>query len=89
MEFFLIICAFKEQLKSLALTAGRAVDCARVLAEVSLCPVQIVRGGFQRFSAVYLFLRTEKILYTITVSQNKCAHLIHTLFNKSLKVHPG
>ncbi|XP_041864168.1 serine/threonine/tyrosine-interacting-like protein 1 isoform X2 [Melanotaenia boesemani] len=49
---------------------ARAVDCAQVLATVSLYPVHIVRGGFQRFSALYPFLRTEKILYTITELEN-------------------
>ncbi|KAM9348826.1 serine/threonine/tyrosine-interacting-like protein 1 [Symphorus nematophorus] len=45
---------------------GRAVKCAQELSKVSLYPVHIVRGGFQRFSALYPFLRTEKIMYTIT-----------------------
>ncbi|XP_074466554.1 serine/threonine/tyrosine-interacting-like protein 1 [Sebastes fasciatus] len=49
---------------------GRAVGCARALAKVSLCPVQIVRGGFQRFSALYPFLRTEKILYAVMEVEN-------------------
>ncbi|XP_030294460.1 serine/threonine/tyrosine-interacting-like protein 1 isoform X1 [Sparus aurata] len=44
---------------------GRAVECAQALAKASLHPVHIVRGGFQRFSALYHFLRTEKIIYTI------------------------
>ncbi|XP_029304324.1 serine/threonine/tyrosine-interacting-like protein 1 [Cottoperca gobio] len=49
---------------------GRAVECAQALAEVSICPVHIVSGGFQRFSALYPFLRTEKILYTIMELEN-------------------
>nr|XP_043879664.1 serine/threonine/tyrosine-interacting-like protein 1 isoform X1 [Solea senegalensis] len=49
---------------------GRAFDCAQVLAEASLCPVHIVRGGFQRFTALYPFLRTEKIMYTIMELEN-------------------
>uniref|UniRef100_A0A3B4YQH4 Serine/threonine/tyrosine interacting-like 1 n=1 Tax=Seriola lalandi dorsalis TaxID=1841481 RepID=A0A3B4YQH4_SERLL len=49
---------------------GRAVECAQVLAKASLYPVHIVRGGFQRFSALYPFLRTEKIMYTITELEN-------------------
>uniref|UniRef100_A0A8C2WDX8 Serine/threonine/tyrosine interacting-like 1 n=1 Tax=Cyclopterus lumpus TaxID=8103 RepID=A0A8C2WDX8_CYCLU len=36
----------------------------------SLYPVHVVTGGFQRFSALYPFLRTEKILYTITELEN-------------------
>ncbi|KAJ0004082.1 hypothetical protein NQD34_010296 [Periophthalmus magnuspinnatus] len=36
-----------------------------MVAKSSLCLVHILRGGFERFSAVYPFLRTEKIMYTI------------------------
>ncbi|CAI5642820.1 unnamed protein product [Oreochromis niloticus] len=43
---------------------GRATACAQVFAKASLNPVKILRGGFQRFSAQYPFLRTEKILNT-------------------------
>ncbi|XP_028277395.1 serine/threonine/tyrosine-interacting-like protein 1 [Parambassis ranga] len=49
---------------------GRAVDCAQILAKASVYPVHIVRGGYQRFSALYPFLRTEKILYTIMELEN-------------------
>ncbi|XP_037323594.2 serine/threonine/tyrosine-interacting-like protein 1 isoform X1 [Pungitius pungitius] len=49
---------------------GRAVECAQELAKASLSPVLIVRGGFQRFSALYPFLCTEKILYTVTELEN-------------------
>ncbi|XP_063752274.1 serine/threonine/tyrosine-interacting-like protein 1 isoform X2 [Eleginops maclovinus] len=49
---------------------SRAVLCARVLSGVSLSPVLVVIGGFQRFSALYHFLRTEKIMYTITELEN-------------------
>ncbi|XP_044077668.1 serine/threonine/tyrosine-interacting-like protein 1 [Siniperca chuatsi] len=49
---------------------GRAVECAQALAKASLYPVHIVRGGFQRFSALYPFLRTEKIIYTIMELEN-------------------
>ncbi|TDH05286.1 hypothetical protein EPR50_G00141160 [Perca flavescens] len=49
---------------------GRAVDCAQALAKASICPVHVVRGGFQEFSALYPFLRTEKILYTIMELEN-------------------
>uniref|UniRef100_A0A3Q0S0M9 Serine/threonine/tyrosine interacting-like 1 n=1 Tax=Amphilophus citrinellus TaxID=61819 RepID=A0A3Q0S0M9_AMPCI len=49
---------------------GRAVACAQVLAKASLNPVHIVRGGFHRFSALYPFLRTEKILNTIMELEN-------------------
>ncbi|XP_019942140.2 serine/threonine/tyrosine-interacting-like protein 1 isoform X1 [Paralichthys olivaceus] len=49
---------------------GRAAECAQVLAQASLCPVNIIRGGFQRFSALYPFLRTEKMMYTIMELEN-------------------
>ncbi|XP_008284163.1 serine/threonine/tyrosine-interacting-like protein 1 [Stegastes partitus] len=49
---------------------GRALDCAQILAKASLYPVHVVRGGFQKFSALYPFLRTEKILYTIIELEN-------------------
>ncbi|XP_075878608.1 serine/threonine/tyrosine-interacting-like protein 1 [Nelusetta ayraudi] len=49
---------------------GRAVDCARALAKTTFCPVRVVRGGFQRFSALYPFIRTEKIIYTIAELEN-------------------
>ncbi|XP_051257849.1 serine/threonine/tyrosine-interacting-like protein 1 isoform X2 [Dicentrarchus labrax] len=49
---------------------GRAAECAQALAKASQYPVHMVRGGFQRFSALYPFLRTEKILYTITELEN-------------------
>ncbi|KAM8834984.1 serine/threonine/tyrosine-interacting-like protein 1 [Synchiropus picturatus] len=44
---------------------GKAMACARVLANETIYPVHILKGGFERFSALYSFLRTEKILYTI------------------------
>ncbi|XP_041808946.1 serine/threonine/tyrosine-interacting-like protein 1 [Chelmon rostratus] len=49
---------------------GRAAECAQVLAKASLHPVRVVRGGFQRFSALYPFLRTEKVMYTIKELEN-------------------
>ncbi|XP_038146312.1 serine/threonine/tyrosine-interacting-like protein 1 [Cyprinodon tularosa] len=49
---------------------GRAVACANVVAKSSSTPVKILKGGFQRFSALYPFLRTEKIFYTITELEN-------------------
>ncbi|XP_035009220.1 serine/threonine/tyrosine-interacting-like protein 1 [Hippoglossus stenolepis] len=49
---------------------GRAAECAQVLAKASLCPVHMLSGGFQRFSALYPFLRTEKMMYTIMELEN-------------------
>ncbi|XP_071783088.1 serine/threonine/tyrosine-interacting-like protein 1 [Centroberyx gerrardi] len=44
---------------------GGAVECAQTLAKASLYPIHIVKGGYQKFSALYPFLRTVKIMYTI------------------------
>uniref|UniRef100_A0A665TLM6 Serine/threonine/tyrosine interacting-like 1 n=1 Tax=Echeneis naucrates TaxID=173247 RepID=A0A665TLM6_ECHNA len=44
----------------------KGAGCAEALAKLSLYPVHIVRGGFQRFSALYPFLRTDKMMYTTT-----------------------
>ncbi|XP_071392911.1 serine/threonine/tyrosine-interacting-like protein 1 [Centroberyx affinis] len=44
---------------------GGAVECAQTLAKASLYPIRIVKGGYQKFSALYPFLRTVKIMYTI------------------------
>ncbi|XP_072303031.1 serine/threonine/tyrosine-interacting-like protein 1 [Eucyclogobius newberryi] len=49
---------------------GRANQCAKMVAKSSLCIVQILSGGFQSFSALYPFLRTEKIAYTIKELEN-------------------
>lgn len=41
-----------------------AIDCATVVANNgSKNPVKILRGGYEDFSAMYPFLRTQKILY--------------------------
>ncbi|XP_066551763.1 serine/threonine/tyrosine-interacting-like protein 1 isoform X2 [Amia ocellicauda] len=43
---------------------GPAAECAAVLEQCSRNPVQILRGGYEDFSACYPFLRTQKILYS-------------------------
>ncbi|GAA6223816.1 serine/threonine/tyrosine-interacting-like protein 1 isoform X1 [Lates japonicus] len=58
---------------------GRAVECAQALAKASLYPVHIVRGGFQKFSALYPFLRTEKIMYTIMELENLKAYPVEVI----------
>ncbi|KAM4727384.1 serine/threonine/tyrosine-interacting-like protein 1 [Anableps anableps] len=52
------------------LNEGRAGYCAQVLAKYCFHPVQILNGGYRKFSALYPFLRTEKTLYTITELEN-------------------
>lgn len=46
---------------------GPAIDCADCLEKASRFPVQILNGGYEKFSALYPFLRTQKILYSIRV----------------------
>ncbi|XP_016353638.1 serine/threonine/tyrosine-interacting-like protein 1 [Sinocyclocheilus anshuiensis] len=45
--------------------SGPAMDCADSIEKVSQFPVQILSGGYEKFSALYPFLRTQKILYNI------------------------
>lgn len=41
-----------------------AISCAQLMAEMgSRNPVKILRGGYEEFSALYPFLRTQKIIY--------------------------
>ncbi|XP_051972586.1 serine/threonine/tyrosine-interacting-like protein 1 [Xyrauchen texanus] len=47
------------------LDSGPATDYADSLAKASRFPIQILNGGYEKFSALYPFLRTHKILYTI------------------------
>ncbi|XP_019367042.1 PREDICTED: serine/threonine/tyrosine-interacting-like protein 1 isoform X4 [Gavialis gangeticus] len=42
---------------------GTAVQCARVLEQFTHHPVRILKGGYERFSACYHFLRTQKIFW--------------------------
>lgn len=47
-----------------------AVKCAQVLVNAgSRNPVQVVCGGYERFSALYPFLRTQKIIWLPQVRQ--------------------
>ncbi|XP_056592997.1 serine/threonine/tyrosine-interacting-like protein 1 [Triplophysa dalaica] len=47
------------------LDSGPAIDCADSLEKASRFPILILIGGYEKFSALYPFLRTQKILYTI------------------------
>ncbi|XP_076997015.1 serine/threonine/tyrosine-interacting-like protein 1 isoform X2 [Tamandua tetradactyla] len=42
---------------------GAAVECGKVLSHFTRYPVYILRGGYERFSAMYHFLRTQKIIW--------------------------
>ncbi|XP_060104256.1 serine/threonine/tyrosine-interacting-like protein 1 [Heteronotia binoei] len=43
--------------------ARTALCCARVLQRYTRFPVQVLRGGYERFTASYHFLRTQKIFW--------------------------
>ncbi|XP_075761065.1 serine/threonine/tyrosine-interacting-like protein 1 isoform X4 [Pelodiscus sinensis] len=42
---------------------GAATQCARVLEQFTRHPVLILKGGYERFTACYHFLRTQKIFW--------------------------
>ncbi|XP_072045348.1 serine/threonine/tyrosine-interacting-like protein 1 [Amphiura filiformis] len=43
---------------------GPAMSCAQVMADMgSRNPVKVLRGGYEEFSALYPFLRTQKIMF--------------------------
>ncbi|XP_063058886.1 serine/threonine/tyrosine-interacting-like protein 1 isoform X2 [Engraulis encrasicolus] len=44
---------------------GPARKCIKALAESSLYPVLLLNGGYEKFSTLYPFFRTQTILYTI------------------------
>ncbi|XP_039099422.1 serine/threonine/tyrosine-interacting-like protein 1 isoform X1 [Hyaena hyaena] len=45
------------------LMPGAAVECGRALAHLTRHPVCILKGGYQSFSAMYHFFRTQKIIW--------------------------
>ncbi|XP_007938415.1 serine/threonine/tyrosine-interacting-like protein 1 [Orycteropus afer afer] len=45
------------------LVLGAAIECGRVLTHLTCHPVYILRGGYERFSAMYHFFRTQKIIW--------------------------
>ncbi|XP_045139930.1 serine/threonine/tyrosine-interacting-like protein 1 [Echinops telfairi] len=47
----------------LGLLLGPAIECGKVLKEFTSHPVAILRGGYECFSAMYHFLRTQKIIW--------------------------
>ncbi|OWK11298.1 STYXL1 [Cervus elaphus hippelaphus] len=42
---------------------GAAVECGRTLTHLTRHPVLILRGGYEHFSAMYHFFRTQKIIW--------------------------
>ncbi|CAK7302869.1 serine/threonine/tyrosine-interacting-like protein 1 isoform X1 [Vulpes vulpes] len=45
------------------LVPGAAVECGRALAQLTHHPVCILKGGYECFSAMYHFFRTQKIIW--------------------------
>lgn len=45
------------------LVLGPAIECGRAIAHLTRNPIQILKGGYQRFSAMYHFFRTQKIIW--------------------------
>ncbi|KAI4878816.1 hypothetical protein NFI96_033300, partial [Prochilodus magdalenae] len=64
MESMRYIIVYDSNTSSL-LDPGPAIDCADTLAKASRHPVRILIGGYERFSAIYPFFRTQKIIYTV------------------------
>ncbi|XP_062947225.1 serine/threonine/tyrosine-interacting-like protein 1 isoform X2 [Cynocephalus volans] len=45
------------------LVPGAALECGRILTHLTRHPVCILKGGYERFSAMYHFFRTQKIIW--------------------------
>lgn len=54
---------------SLVTALGAAIECGRALTLLTRHPVRILKGGYQRFSAMYHFFRTQKIIWMPQVRQ--------------------
>lgn len=47
----------------LGIVLGAAVECGRTLTHLTRHPILILRGGYEHFSAMYHFFRTQKIIW--------------------------
>ncbi|XP_039705271.1 serine/threonine/tyrosine-interacting-like protein 1 isoform X2 [Pteropus medius] len=47
----------------LELVFGAAVECGRAMSHLTRHPIHILKGGYERFSAMYHFFRTQKIIW--------------------------
>ncbi|XP_059888256.1 serine/threonine/tyrosine-interacting-like protein 1 isoform X3 [Delphinus delphis] len=47
----------------LGIVLGAAVECGRTLTHLARHPIRILRGGYESFSAMYHFFRTQKIIW--------------------------
>lgn len=48
---------------------GSAARCARIMQRLTRFPVMVLRGGYERFTASYHYLRTQKIFWMPQVRQ--------------------
>lgn len=53
----------------LGIVLGAAVECGRTLTHLARHPIRILRGGYESFSAMYHFFRTQKIIWMPQVRQ--------------------
>lgn len=61
----MLCCYFLHIILPYNVTDSAALSLARLLVESgSKNAVQVLSGGYERFSALYPFLRTQKILWT-------------------------
>lgn len=45
------------------LVRGAAIECGRAMTHLTRHPIRILKGGYERFSAIYHFFRTQKIIW--------------------------
>lgn len=45
------------------------MECGKLLSNLTRNPVHILKGGYQRFSGLYHFFRTQKIIWMPQVRQ--------------------
>lgn len=57
----------------LELVFGAAVECGRAMSHLTRHPIHILKGGYERFSAMYHFFRTQKIIWMPQVRQGAWA----------------
>lgn len=42
---------------------GAAIECGKAITHLTRHPVHILKGGYERFSGIYHFFRTQKIIW--------------------------
>ncbi|CAL9686003.1 unnamed protein product [Knipowitschia caucasica] len=61
---------------------GRAQQCAKMISKSSFSTVHILKGGYEKFTALFNFFRTEQILYTIRELENLRTYPVEILPGK-------